>query len=260
MKQAAKRIKKAPDKRRILLVGVTVAMCVLALVSAAFVLRSFLPVKEFVLSGVTQYDRSAIAGASGIKLGDKLYSIDVDEAERRMLDECPYLESVEIKRKFPGTVVFRVVERTPMWYVDVAGDYYALDHTMLVIEESVSKDKYVNGGVAQLVMPNLRVVMCGALPEFGKDETEITKALELISAVQSDPLKPRITLVDMESRFDVYIVIDGKYNVYMGDTANVTAKLSAMREIINSGDLDGYVGADIDASNPATISVRPIYS
>ena len=78
--------------------------------------------------------------------------------------------------------------------------------------------------------------------------------------MQSTTLKTRMTLVDMESRFDVNIVVDAKYYIYMGDVSNVEEKITAIEKILKSGELDNYEGAEIDASIPETISVKPIYT
>lgn len=247
------------DKKKILLVSVTAVMVLLAVVSAFFVVRSFLTVKEFELSGVTQYDKAEIAGASGINLGDKIYSIDLDAAEQALLDACPYIESVEIERRLSGKVIFRVTERYAMWYIEVSGDYYTLDSTLTVIEETTNAEKLEHAGVTRLVLPSLKRLMRGEVPQFGADETEIRKTLELISDVQSDVLKSRITAVDVESRFAVSVTIDGVYDVFLGDTSNTYDKLRVVRELLQSGDLDEFVGADIDVSDPETMVVRPKY-
>ena len=249
----------ASDKKRLTLIIVTVFMCAAALFSLFIYIRSFLPVTRFELSGLTQYERAEIIGHSGISSGDKLYSIELDEAEERLLAACPYLEEVEVERKFPNKIIFRVVEKDPYWYLEVSGDYYALDSNFFVIEETKNREKFVQMGVPQLVLPNLRSLISGELPDFGADETEIRKALELVSAVQSTTLKSRMTLVDMESRFDVNIVVDGKYYVYMGDVSDIKEKLEAVEKILASGEFDNYKGAEIDASIPETVSVKPIY-
>lgn len=249
----------ATDKNRIALIVFTAVMCVAALVSLFFFIRSFLPVTRFELSGVTQYDRAEIIGYSGIKKGDKLYSVDTGEVEETLMESCAYIEQVEVERKFPNKIIFRIIEKTPAWYIEVSGDYYSLDTNFYVIEEAKSNEKFVNLGVPRLVLPNLRQLICGELPDFGEDETEIRKALELVVAVQSTNFKTRVTLVDMESRFDVNIVVDGKYSVYMGDISNIEEKLTAIEKILKSGDLEAFAGAEIDASIPETISVKPIY-
>ena len=251
--------KKREQKKRIVLLTLTVFMSVAALVSLFFFIRSFLPATRFELSGVTQYDRAEIIGYSGIKKGDKLYSIDTKEVEQALLENCAYIEQVEVERKFPNKIIFRIIEKTPAWYIEVSGDYYSLDTNFYVIEESISKEKFVNLGVPQLILPNLRSLICGELPDFGADDTEIRKALELVSAVQSTNFKTRVTLVDMESRFDVNIVVDGKYNVYMGEISDIEEKLTAIEKILKSGDLEAFDGADIDASIPETISVKRMY-
>ena len=133
----------------------------------------------------------------------------------------------------------------------------------MFIEETVNRQKLIDLGVPQLILPELRSLILGQIPEFGdkndKNRTDVVKSLELIAAIRSTNSKSRMTLVDVESRFDVNIVIDGKYKVYMGDVSNVEEKLKAVEKILKSDQLKGYAGAEIDASIPATISVRPIY-
>lgn len=262
MRTSAVKVNKARDRdvTRTVLIAVTVLMCVLALVSLFMLIRSFLPVTRFELSGVTQYDRAEIIGYSGVKQGDRLYSIDTEAVEQRLLESCSYIELVEVEREFPNRIVFRITEKIPQWYLEVSGNYYSLDTSFKVIEETVSNQKFLNLGVPKLVLPNLRSLICGELPDFGSDTTELTKALELVTAIQATTLKPRLTLVDMESRFDVNIVVDGKYEVYLGDVSNVKEKLTAVEKILQSDELKGYAGAEINAAVPQTVSVKPIYS
>ncbi len=246
-------------KKKIFLICISVLMCALFFLTLFIYIRSFLPLKSAVLSGVTNYDAAELLGHAGIKTGDRLYEIDLEDAEKKMLSECPYLESVELERSFPDVLIIRVTEKIPQWYIEVSGDYYALDTDFLVIQESVSNERLVNLGVPKLVLPNLRSAICGELPDFGKDETEIKKALEVVYAVLGTAFKSRLTLVDIESRFDVNIEVDGKYEVYMGDCTNIEEKLRAVENILASGKLDEYAGAKIDASIPETVHVKPKY-
>lgn len=255
-----KKAQNAPDKNKILLIAVTAVACAVAAFTLFVYICSFLPVTRFELSGVTQYDKAEIIEKSGISAGDRLYSIDIKEAEERLLENCFYLDEVYVERKFPNKIIIRAVEKVPQWYLEVSGNYYSIDGTFTVIEETVSNEKFKNMGIPQLILPNVRSLMLGELPEFGADETELKKAIELVYTIQKTNLKPRLTLVDMESRFNVNIVVDGKYNVYMGDISDIEEKLAAVQEILKSDKLKDYAGADIDASIPETISVKPIYS
>lgn len=250
---------KRKDKRTILLICVTAFMALLALISIFFVIRSYLPVREFELSGVTQYEKPVVVSASGIRPGDKIYSLDLEAAKKNILSQLPYIQSVEIERNLFGKIVFRVEERRAVWYMQLSGDYYALDSALTVIEETPKNDKFIGGGATYLVLPNLQTLMCGEVPKFGSGEVEVVRTLELINAVQSDPLKSRITSLDVESRFNVYLTVDGIYDVYIGDMSNVTEKLLVVRKLLESGDLDEFKGASIDVSDPESMVVKPKY-
>ncbi len=246
-------------KKKILLVCVSIFMCALFSVTLFIYIRSFLPLRNPSVVGVTNYDASELLGHAGIKTGDRLYSIDLDAAEKKMLENCPYLETVELKRKFPATLIISVTEKIPQWYIAVSGDYYVLDTEFKIIQESTTNEVLIRLGVPQLVLPNLRSAICGELPDFGADETEIKKSLEVVYAVQSTAFKARLTLVDIESRFDVNIEVDGKYKVYMGDCSNISEKLEAVQKVLDSGRLSEFAGAEIDVSVPETVNVKPIY-
>ncbi len=246
-------------KKRILPIAVTVLMCVVCLFSLFMYIRSFLPVTRFELLGVTQYDSAELVAAAGVKAGDKLYSIDVGEIEKTLLEKFYYIDEVYVDRKFPNKLVFNIIEKIPGWYIAVSGNYYTLDSDFLVIEETVSNEKFVNLGIPQLILPSLRSAICGELPEFGEDENEIKRSLEIVSAINASTLKYRITLVDMEKRFDIKIVVDGKYHVEIGSMDNIEEKLRAMEAVLKSGKLEQYAGANIYLSDPSKPSVKPLY-
>lgn len=248
-----------PKHQRMILIAVTVMMCLLVLVSAFLIFRSFLKVKDFMLSGVSQYDTATIAGYSGIKKGDRIYSIDLKKAEKGILDSCPYVESIEIEIRFPNTVIFRVSERTPMWYVDIAGDYYALDYELVVIEETVSNEKFTHGGVTELKLPKVSKAISGQTLEFANDDKEEEKIKQFLAEIRSEALRERMTSINVESRFNVTVIVDGKFEIYMGDTSNTASKIAAFRELLQNGKLDEFESAEIDVSNPETISIRPTY-
>ncbi len=247
------------QKNRILLICVTVFMCALCLFSLFMFIRSFLPITAFELYGVTQYERSEIVGFSGLQLGQRLYDVDTDEVEKALLESCHYLQEVEVERKFPNKVVFRVEEKIPMWYIAVSGDCYVLDNEMVVIEETANRDRLVRTGVSELRLPNVRELVCGQLPQFGKDESELRAALELVDIMRNSPFKSRITLVNMVNRFEVYVTIDGKYNVELGAVHQVEEKLSKVYTLITRGELDDLAGANIYVSDNGTPIVDPIY-
>lgn len=247
-------------KNKIVFISVIAVMCALAAFSVFVFVCSFLPVRRFELAGITQYEKSEIIEKSGIKDGDRLYSVDRKKVEEALLESCFYLEEVRVERKFPDCIVIKVTERTPEWYIEVSGSYYSMDGSFMVMEETINEQRFKNMGMSKLVLPDVRYVMLGELPKFGEDEVEVSKALELVYEIQKSSLKPRITLVDMESRFDVNITVEDKYEIYLGDISNIKEKLVAIERVLASDQMTGLAGAKIDVSIPETVNVKPIYS
>lgn len=251
---------KGVDKVKMLFVLMIAVMSVLTAVTLITYICSFLPVKKISVYGMAYYEQSDVIGNSGIKHGDKLYSISESKTEKLILENCPYVNEVKVKRVFPNKVMIIVDEKMPKWYVELSGNRYILDDSLTVIEETLAIDGYGAKDVPQLILPNVRSLMIGEQPEFGKDEQELKRSLELIYEIGNSSLKYRMTLVDVESRFDINIEVDGKYKVYMGDESNIAEKLLVVGEILKSDALKDCVGAEIDASVPETPHVKPIYS
>ena len=252
------------DVRAVVALVVTVVMCLLCAISLFLYVRTFIGIKDFELVGVSRYDEKDIINASRLKFGDRLYTLDLDAVEEQILLECPYLESVKISRRFPHTVRFSVEERAPQWYIELAGDYYVLDADLVVMTEVASEDMLKTEGVTRLGLPNLTRVMRGELPEFGmtdgeRNETEIRKTLEAISAVRKTTFKERITALDLSNRFDIKITVDDRYYVSLGDMTALEAKLREVEAILNSEMAKQYASAEIDVSAEGVpASFKPI--
>ena len=99
--------------------------------------------------------------------------------------------------------------------------------------------------------------MVGKILEFGESDAEIKYAKELMVQVLGTKFKSRLTLLDMESRFEIYIEVDGKYSVYMGNRENMKLKLEAVEKALQSDKLKDCTSAEIDASDPAVVAIRP---
>lgn len=259
MSRAKKGTKKNVDTVKILFVSMISVMCAFAAFTLFIYIRSFIPIKSIAVHGMVYYEQGDVIGQSGVKRGDRLYSVSKRRTEKRILENCAYVEQVEVRRVFPNKLIIKVDEKIPKWYVEVSGSRYMLDDSLTVIEETHYDGGYHPEGVPCLVLPNVRSLIVGEQPEFGKDEQELKRSLELIYEIGKSSLKYRMTKVDIESRFDINIEVDGIYSVYMGDESNIKEKLLVIDELLKSDRLKEYKGAEIDVSIPETPNVRPVY-
>ena len=219
--------KRQLNKRSVMLITVTALLCVAAVFSVITVIKRFMKVETFEVVGISRYESEELVAASGVKKGDLLYALDRDAVEERILKECPYLESAKVKAKFPNRLRIIVEGKDPQWYLDLSGSLYTLDSKLVVIAET-SKVQ----GVTKLILPDLQSAMYGEVPLFAESETERKKTLEVIDAIRGTSLKARLSEVDLSSRWDIRMVVDGKYDVIMGDMSDFSAKINAIEAFL----------------------------
>ncbi len=97
--------------------------------AAALLLLYFaLLVDELEVEGNTSVSSESILAASGLEAGQHMFLLDEKSAVASILSN-PYLDSVEIVRAYPDTVILRVVERVPRACIaSSTGDGVVIDH------------------------------------------------------------------------------------------------------------------------------------
>jgi len=237
--------------RKLVRFSVLLLMALVLLVCAFFVARRFLTVKNYSVSGISEYDLEEIVNASGVKRGSRLYLLDREEIEEKILEECPYISEVKIRPKFPNRLHFEVVGNVGHWYIEVTGTRYVLDGDLNVLARENDTE-----GLARLILPNLKSVLVGELPEFGASETEVKKTLELIAILRESRLASRLSMADLSDRTDIVIEVDGAYTVYLGDPSDFASKLQEVDAVLATDRVKNAGGGEITASVPGSVAFK----
>lgn len=256
IKQSVKKLTANKTVKRILFIALcaVVALCVFRLLLLLF------PVREFEVEGSTRYDINELIDASGIRTGDRLYGLSRKKAEEGLLEGCPYIREVKIKRVFPNKICFVIEERVAGWYIQIGDDFYALDYDLKVLLESFDESDMIDRGLTKLVLPELESVVAGELPKFGEgDEHLISETLKIIDTVRTHDIKSRLTYLDLSNRFQIEMIIDGSYRVDFGDMDDSKTKFDMIEQIISTAAIKGYVGGEISVVNPSEHSFRGYY-
>lgn len=240
------------DVRKLVRFLVLLLMAIVLLISIYFVGRRFLTVKSYSVSGVSEYDLQEIVNASGVKKGSRLYLLDREEIEEKILEECPYISEVTVRPKFPNRLHFDVVGNVGRWYIEVAGTRYVLDGDLNVLAQEKDTE-----GMARLVLPNLKSVLIGELPSFGESETELKKTLELVATLRESMIASRITMADISDRTDIVIEVDGAYTVRLGDASDFASKLREVEAVLERDTVKKAGGGEINASVPGSVAFKP---
>lgn len=255
-----------------------VVMGVLLLLMTLNFAKKFVGIKDFEIVGETTYEPSELASASGIGLGDKLFRIDTDELEAKLLRECPYLKTVEIKRTLFGKVKFFVECYEPIWYVEISGDCYVLDTDLRVLEETVEQERLYQSDLIYLTLPHLKSAIVGDILVFGSGEGEIEETKKIMEIILNSDASEMICTADIDNRYDVHFEFDkiviskneeGKiyneiedvFTVNVGGYSKLATKLEYVVKAMQKEDFSGVVGGTIDVSEEGDkVSIRPKYA
>ena len=233
------------DLKRILLIALTVLLIVLAILSCFAVAKRFCRVGRIEIKGEMHYTEDQLREGLALDGAARLYSLDTDALEEKMMEEYPFLYAIKIRPVFPNRLVLSVVEWDTPWYIEISGGKYALNETLLVID-----DVEDTTGMTKLILPDVQRVIAGSVPGFSKDENELRKTLEIIDTVRSVSYYERMTEVDVSDRWNIRLVVDGKFNIKLGNMNQLTYKLEQVGAVLDSESMIGAESAEITAENP----------
>ena len=94
---------------------VLVLLCLLlTVVSIILAATLFFKIETVTLTGDTRYSQQHVAEASGLKAGDNLVLFDKISVKAGIYEACPYLDTVQIRRRYPSGIEIIVTECEPV--------------------------------------------------------------------------------------------------------------------------------------------------
>ncbi len=213
----------------VLAVGITVTLSMTVLFN----------IKEIQVSGDAQhYTAEQIVEATGIAVGDNLVRLDVAAAEQKGYDALVYVESVNIRRQFPSTLIIEVEKCVPTYNVSYEFGTLILSKTGRILENSMSPMEgliSITGYVPQETAPGKTI--CA---EKERDDKILTAFCELFDTME---LTVPIVAVDMTNKNNIIVNFDNRIEFDMGNWNEIEYKITFAQEVIakQSPNKEGYL-------------------
>lgn len=231
------------------------------LVTASFILlltlyvlyAYVLVVASVEVTGSERYTSEAIAAASGIAVGDKMYDLSVgeDELTTILTKRFPYIGSVELKRVIPDRIVINVTEETAVFVSEIYGEYVMLSKDLRVLE---IRDSAPAEDCIKLILPDVKNAVEGQSIEFRTDVFDVVH--KAAQAVSSESMREGTSVLDMSDRFNIRISYEDRYKLMIGDVNDIELKLTLAFEIMKdevfSGGNKGIIYLD-NVNSPSVI-------
>ena len=250
---------RAQGRRRLHILAVAAGM-VLAAAAAWGVSRTpLMDVDRIAVSGADPASEAEVLERSSLSTGLPMLYLDVDEAERSVAS-LPWVRSARVWRDWPGTVHIAVEPRVPAASVPAAGGRSALiDAFGYVIAfqpaansgDGAAGAARVAGGSGPVGVPHVSVPFSGRL---GDIHTAADGPLAVVAAMPED-LRAWVRTVTYDPGLgSIGLELAGGASVTLGEPTLIDDKISAVRALLASTDLDCITGIDVTMPDIATVT------
>lgn len=184
------------------------------------------------ISNEVPYTSEDVSNFLDIKKDTNLITYDSGSAEKALLSEFPYINSVEIKKKLPNVLKVDIVENKGTLFTRLGNDVFILSSDGRVLE-IVSDPSYDGVRRTELLTKGVKRCITGEDVVFDKEE-KLSSLVEIMKALDDYSMTPMITDIDTTDRFNVKLTYDGRFEIIFGSFEKADQKIKLFSEMMNN--------------------------
>lgn len=202
-----------------------IAVLAILVLAAIFIGGYFITkVRRITVSGNESYSADAVINLSGLYTGKNIFAYDLGAA-RRSINKDPYLYCEGISKKYPSTLIIRVIERKEYAAILLGGGLYCvIDESGYVLDIGRSEDS-VRGLLPIYGLGSMGFTVGTRIDEDGGKLRPYTvmRILENVGDRVSS-----LKYIDISNSSSVKIVTSNGVTVMLGDSVNIPSKIERM--------------------------------
>lgn len=184
----------------------SVVIIVVAIVVGCIV---FFKVQHVEVSGNSRYTTEEVVAVSGIQIEDNLFRINKFKIYDSLLAELPYIESVNIQRRMPDTIVINVTETIPVAALNSDGVWWLINEDGKLLER-------VGGPGSYLQITGLTLLSPSAGTDLAVDQQQRLQKeglLKLLDALLTRELLSGVQYIDLSNSSQLSMGYDNRLEV-----------------------------------------------
>lgn len=198
----------------------------LLLTATVLSLTVFFPVENIEVSGSLVYSETQILAELEEYKGSNLFTVSGKSMEDTIKARLPYVESISLKRKLPGTVIVTVTDADKYLCYKVGEKYYTVSQSGWVMEQTDEEPK------------NITVVSgadteCKVGSEIIYSQVDIKSLIEEINSALSGA-SVKAQSIDLSDRLNITLFVENRFFVELGTENNLTQKIKHLGGMITS--------------------------
>ena len=226
-------------------------LTVLAVVAAPVLgLAAFFKVETITVPGAEVYSAWTVREASGISEGDNLLTFSHARAGAKIKANLPYVNTVRFGIKLPDTVNIIIEEDDVVYAIqDTNSQWWLMNSGGRVVEQcgsgKASNYTQILGVTLDAPMADSKAVatenvLAETDPTTGElisvptttGAQRLTAALEIVRALEENDIVGTAASVDVTTLEEIVLWYGSRYQVNLGDNANLAYKVACMNDVI----------------------------
>lgn len=186
------------------------------------------PVTEIMVTGESRYTQEEIVQASKLSTGGNLFTTDTSGAAEHIGTALPYIGSVKVSHRLPGTLVIQVEDVVVAGAVQYGDGYLVLGSNGKALEQV----SYLPENCPSIVGVNLAQAEIGKVVEYA--DPEQTKLIESMSLAAEENEFDHITQIDITDPYNVKMVYDDRITLKFGLPTDLDYKIRFAQRVLGS--------------------------
>ena len=219
----------------ILITAVVVAGCIV-----------FFKVNQFEVQGNERYTDQEVVEASGVDTGDNLCLVDKSKTAGHVIDNLPYVNTVNVRRRLPDTVVITVTETDAVAAVQAEDSWWLISVDGKLLQKKKKAGKYIAITGLPLVSPK-----AGDTMTVEADYRLMRKSIiELLTAMQSRDHLDKVKQIRCDDDAQMVMDYNGKLQVKLLSDADYDYQVKMLEAV-----LEKYVNVNWSKEDTGTLDM-----
>ncbi len=206
----------------LLLLKIILIIGILAGIGAFLFVSPVFNITEIRVENSNKISENTYISLSEIQIGENIFRISKSKIIEQIKQES-YVENVEVKREYPGTVVITVTERTPAYMIEKNGGMYAyIDKNGYNLETTTQA---LDIPILKGTITDIENLETGARIS-DEDLSKFNDLIRIMDGIKNNNIQEKLLSVDISD--DKNYILEFKNSnkkVILGDTSELSTKM-----------------------------------
>jgi len=203
---------------------------ILLAITAFFLVNKFFVVNFVEFSSSEIYTFEQLNAAVDIEYGKSIFTFDTEEIKRTLAEKFEYLKNINVKRKYPDTLLISFEEDGGAMYVNIGNYKYVVSGELHVMSRKESGE---DDGIKRAQLLSGAVESCIVGEELTFSDPTVAKTVKNIyNALETRSVEGKIKVIDVTDKFNIILTYEDRFTILVGNGNDIVSKVRLFKEVI----------------------------